>query len=427
MAPALQAPALDKAAQLFSAEADGSNPVQLTNSAALKSTPTWSPDGKTLLIGVREKEKYAVVAISVADGSARYVLTSDHGIGQMAWMGSGRGFVYIAYEPAVGGGQIYYASYPEGKSKRLTNDLTNYALPVLSITPDASAMAVVQFQNSFGIYTASTEKPDEGKQVTETGFVGEHIRWLPNGKLLFNRDHGKMMVSEADGTGAQQIGDKFISYESCGKYLVFARQSGDTDSRAYRADLDGKNVTPVGADPPQHFASCPASGQNIYCVRLFKQVVRVPAEGGPAQPMPGIATESTLVGKVSPDEKMFYTIETGYREGVAAQKPNQLRIVSIAGGSIGEFAIPSGADPSGYFSQFVDRTWTSDSKAVAYLDTRNGITNIWSQPVAGGPPMQLTHFTSDRITSFDFSPDGKQIVYSRGHSSSDAVRITNLK
>jgi Tol biopolymer transport system component len=97
--------------------------------------------------------------------------------------------LYIAYEPSVAGGQIFYASYPEGKSKRLTNDLTNYVLPVLSITPDASAIAAVQFQNSFGVYTASTERPDDGKQVTATGFVGERVRWLPNGKLLFNRDH----------------------------------------------------------------------------------------------------------------------------------------------------------------------------------------------------------------------------------------------
>jgi len=100
----------------------------------------------------------------------------------------------------------------------------------------------------------------------------------------------------------------------------------------------------------------------------------------------------------------------------------------LAGGpALYQFDVPSGADPTGYNNQFVDWNWTPNSTAIAYLETRNGVTNIWSQPVTGGPPMQLTHFTSDRIMSFDFSPDGKQIVYSRGHASSDAVRITNLK
>jgi len=417
-------------ATIFVTDQDGNNlrPLYVRKFPDfLINAPAWSPDGKTILIGVREKEKFTVVAVSPADGTGRNVLTIDHSLGQMAWMGSGRGFLYIAYEPSVAGGQIFYASYPEGKSKRLTNDLTNYVLPVLSITPDASAIAAVQFQNSFGVYTASTERPDDGKQVTATGFVGERVRWLPNGKLLFNRDHGKMMVSEADGSGAQQIGDKFLPYEKCGKYLVFASQSGQKEALVYRADLDGKNIRPIGGEPPQNFGSCPASAQNVYCSRVFKDVQRVPVEGGQAQAVPGIGP-GTLRAIVSPDEKLLATIETGYREGQAGQKQNTMRILPLAGGpAIGEFPIPPGADPTGYFNAYIDRNWTPDSKAVAYLDTKNGVTNIWSQPVSGGPPLQLTHFTSERIMSFDFSPDGKQIVYSRGHSSSDAVRITNLK
>jgi Tol biopolymer transport system component len=154
----------------------------------------------------------------------------------------------------------------------------------------------------------------------------------------------------------------------------------------------------------------------------------MPIQGGAEQAVPGVFKEGTLNAFISPDEKMVATIDIGYRENQAAQRPNQLRIVPVTGGAaIAQFDIPSGADPTGYFTQFVDRNWTPDSKAVAYLETKNGVTNIWSQPIAGGPPLQLTHFTSDRMMSFDFSPDGKQIAYSRGHTSSDAVRITNLK
>src|SRR4051794_11039580 len=213
-------------ATIFVADLDGNNmrPLYVSKYPAfILAAPAWSPDGKTILITVRQSEKFSVIAISTADGGGRNVLTLDHAVGQVAWLGSGRGFLYVAYEPSVAGGQIYYASFPEGQSKRLTNDLTQYALLVLSVTPDASAMAALQFQNSYGIFFASTEHPDEGKQVTPTGFVGEHVRWLQNGKLLYNRDHGKMLVSEVDGTQPQQVGDKFIPAEVCGKYIIYSR------------------------------------------------------------------------------------------------------------------------------------------------------------------------------------------------------------
>jgi serine/threonine protein kinase/Tol biopolymer transport system component len=417
-------------ATIFTADQDGNNmrPLYVRKYPEFISTaPAWSPDGKTILIGQQQKDQYAVIAISVADGSVHSVLTQVHTIGQMAWLGSGRGFLFLAYEPSVAGGQIYYASYPEGKTRRLTNDLTQYAMPVLSITPDASAMAAVQIQFSFGIYLGSSEHPDDAKQITPTGFVGEHIRWLPNGKLLFNRDRGKMMVSEIDGAQTQQIKDKFASMEACGKYLTYTRVQ-DAASLIYRSDLDGKNETPVAGDPPEGGPSCSASGETVYYLRPFKGFFRAPIQGGAEQAVPGIFSEGTVSAIVSPDEKTVATIEIQYREGVSAQKPNQMRILPLAGGApISQFDLPSGADPTGYNNQFVDRNWTRDSKAVAYLETRNGVTNIWSQPVSGGPPMQLTHFTSERMMSFDFSSDGKQIVFSRGHASSDAVRITNLK
>jgi Tol biopolymer transport system component len=118
-------------ATVFVADQHGSNmrPLYVRKYPAFLSTaPAWSPDGKIVLIGSREQSKYVVVAISVADGSTRTVLTINHTIGQMAWLGTGRGFLYVAYEPTVAGGQIYYASFPEGKTKRLTNDLTQYTL-----------------------------------------------------------------------------------------------------------------------------------------------------------------------------------------------------------------------------------------------------------------------------------------------------------
>jgi hypothetical protein len=54
------------------------------------------------------------------------------------------------------------------------------------------------------------------------------------------------------------------------------------------------------------------------------------------------------------------------------------------------------------------------------------VSNIWGQPVAGGPPQQVTHFTSDEIFKFDWSPDGR-LALSRGSEPIDAVLIKNFQ
>ena len=71
--------------------------------------------------------------------------------------------------------------------------------------------------------------------------------------------------------------------------------------------------------------------------------------------------------------------------------------------------------------------WSLDGKAFTYLDTRQGVTNLWAQPLAGGPPRQLTNFTSDLIFSYAWSRDGKQLALARGNVTSDVVLLSNFR
>jgi len=54
------------------------------------------------------------------------------------------------------------------------------------------------------------------------------------------------------------------------------------------------------------------------------------------------------------------------------------------------------------------------------------VDNIWSAPIGGNPATKLTHFDSDRILSFDVSPDN-QLVIARGDFAIDMVLIKNVK
>jgi Tol biopolymer transport system component len=71
--------------------------------------------------------------------------------------------------------------------------------------------------------------------------------------------------------------------------------------------------------------------------------------------------------------------------------------------------------------------WAADGRAIVYGISRNGVTNLWAQPIDGSPPKQLTNFASERIFGFDFSRDGKQVAMSRGTQTSDVVLISDFK
>src|SRR5215469_10949428 len=69
--------------------------------------------------------------------------------------------------------------------------------------------------------------------------------------------------------------------------------------------------------------------------------------------------------------------------------------------------------------------WTPDGRAVSFLNRVNGAVNVWEQPVLGGAPKAVTHFTSGDIFYFDWYRDGT-LALSRGTELIDAVLIRNF-
>lgn len=71
--------------------------------------------------------------------------------------------------------------------------------------------------------------------------------------------------------------------------------------------------------------------------------------------------------------------------------------------------------------------WTPDGRGLLYFDTRGGISNIWRQPIDGGPPTQATDFKADQVFSYDWSYDNKQLACERGVETNDVVLISQKR
>jgi hypothetical protein len=155
-----------------------------------------------------------------------------------------------------------------------------------------------------------------------------------------------------------------------------------------------------------------------------KQIWRVPLDGsGKSEPIPGSGVPGAfLAGRgigISPDGKtLTYVVEV-------LNLQNQTGTLKIALLDLAKLNSPRLLDANPQISLGVN--FTADGKAVAYPVGENGVDNIWIQPVDGSPGRQITHFNSEKILSFHWSPDGKNVGILRGHRDADVVLLQESK
>ena len=73
--------------------------------------------------------------------------------------------------------------------------------------------------------------------------------------------------------------------------------------------------------------------------------------------------------------------------------------------------------------------WTADGRALLYLSTKRGVSNVWEKPLDGGEAKQLTKFDSDQMGSssgVEMSRDGKQLAVARFSTTNDVIMIKDL-
>jgi Tol biopolymer transport system component len=118
----------------------------------------------------------------------------------------------------------------------------------------------------------------------------------------------------------------------------------------------------------------------------------------------------------SPDGKMLLCI---YMQTDTA--PWEIAVIPAEGGApLKTFKITSGMYWEGGLR------WGPGGQSYTYVDNRDGVSNIWMQPLSGEPPKKLTAFTSGQIFRFDWSRDGQMLAVDHGIVINDVVLISNF-
>jgi eukaryotic-like serine/threonine-protein kinase len=404
--------------ELRLANADGSNEHRLASLpywAVFITGVAWSPDGKTILAQGLERGKgvkWVMTSVRVADGAMKELFTSSARLGRPAWLPDGNSFLISIGIVPGDRAQLWQISFSSGEKRRFTNDLSDYGT-ALELTQNAQMLVALEQRVTSHILITPGGKSAQAKQITSGESHDIDVAAGPNGKILVRSRWSDLEVMNPDGSLRGFLRQGLRNYNSmsaCGdRYLVFDSYE-ENKLRLLRTDADGSNPVTLNDDAPN--SDCSSDGKWLVFSSANK-LYRLPVEG--STPAEIFSSPSGLSGVISPDGKW---VAVSYQE--AGQIPNlKLAVIPAEGGApVRVFTRPFGS---------TKLHWSPDGKGLQYLLTRNGASNIWEQPLAGGEPHPVTDFTSGHIFGFAWTRDGKQLLLAKGEETSDVVLLSNFR
>ena len=403
--------------------------------------PAWSPDGKWIAASMAESSKgdrSSIVLLPTGAGNPRELYVTAGSIGALRWLPDGAGLLTVISDvPArplppwqrnvtsLLGGSIWRIAYPAGKAERLTFDLSDYDLCCVDVAADGRMIVGVLNTLVSDIWIAARDRLDTPKQITSGNpVVGRH-GWLPDNDTIVYRDlKGRLNAVQKDGRTlslALPEGHKVdggVSVCGDGRYVVFTALPGNNIWRLTPTAGAAKQLTSGSIDTNP---ACSADGRWVAFASRTEEARRpsarlIPIDGGEA-----VALVPGEIVDVLPSPRGGFISYATFEWEKHPVPLRHLRWVVIPGDGRDRVASIEVPDDNDVGTPFV---WAPDESGLDYIATREGVSNIWRQPRTGGRPVQITHFTSGRIFTLAWSPDGSWLSLGNGMSRSDVVVIT---
>jgi serine/threonine protein kinase/Tol biopolymer transport system component len=386
--------------------------------------PAWSSDGKTLAIAIQNPKLY--LATIAADGGPVHLVPGGpwDEVNDVKWLSGSRNLLVAGTwaepsSPRTAFSQIYEVPVDGGEVRQITHDLSRYGS--LSASADGRSLVAMHRPLFITLQLITPGKESEARtlSVGNQAWDGTYgLAGTADGKIIYTSFHNQrwdIWEMGADGLNPQRLTDTDIptvlkdpTVSLHGGFIAFEGREG-----IWRMDMDGGNKKQLTRGHEDTAPAISPDGRWVIFVRgeggkAF--LVKVPSGGGQATELTDKDHDKVIWPNISPDGKWIACM---YNGGFA--------ILPLAGGKAAKFfRVGRTARPS-----FV---WSPDGRYIAFINGNmvSGVDNLWEQPMAGGPPKPLTHFTSDQIYDFTWSPHG-QLLLSRGNSPADAVLIRNFQ
>ena len=405
------------------ADSNGANERKIAGSERPRTIVdvAWSPDAKSIAYSAgnfhSSGKDFKVFELNLADKSEKPLADFAWSyVGNVMWLPEKNGLLVGARENSDAADQIWRIALPGGKAEQVTN--SSDSLGLRGATADFSRIIGRQKFLNASLWIAPSENLSAVKPITKAQY---DFAWTPDGKIVLPArdnvatDIWSLYVETGERTQltVNDSIERRPAISPDGRFVVFVSSLGGAKN-IWRIDRDGNNQIQLTRGEGETYPVFTPDGQSIVYNSLKDgSLWQIQIAGGETAL---ISKEKSWRVAFSPDGGQFaYFGRSGARRKLLVKSFPECRLLK-------EFDIAvTNADAPRV-------VWTKDGKSLIFDNFDSlMVGNLWQQSLEGGEPQQITNFTSERITDFGFSPDGKHLAIVRGQSNDDAVLIKGFE
>lgn len=378
---------------------------------------SWSPDGNTIVCAAgfwNQSFHTNLIAIDVKTGKERVLGRPDwFYVNQVAWQPDNSGLIICAREEETTPFQLWRVSYPDGRVEQVTNDTNEY----WGVSIAGDKIVTVKTGRSWHTWVTSPGERASSVQIASGSGFTYGMSWSPQGYIVHSsmlQDKMNIGRIDPDGSNSRPLTTAAINYSPVvsadGRYVVF---SSNLDGRfnIWRMNAsDGSDLKQLTFTDANYYPSISPDGKWVAYDNLTGSKVsiwKVPLEGG--EPVKII--DGYRMPVFSPDSRL---IAARYDEDSGS---TDVAIFSADGGeALERMPVP--------IIEWQTVRWLG-ARALSYIRSENGASNIYSYDLDTRFSKQLTFFDTDQIAAYAWSPDFKQVACQRVRNTGDVILISS--